>query len=1146
MRNKITRKPINALLVSTALCAVSFGLFPMAANAQTLYWDGSDTTSGNGAPVGGAGTWDAATNNWTNNAAGTTNEAWAIGADAIFGGATGGFVELDGDQVVDDITFDTSGYEIGDTPSFSPDNLVTNSSSTFTMNEAATVSADIVGTGFVAVTGPGMLTLSGSNSQAGGLILSNASVTLAHDDAAGAGDILTQESSIHLSDTVEIFNNIEIIGDYDTSFIQNGGSATLGGDIFGPGTGSFIKDGTGEIILTGTNIYAGDTIILDGTLRALGGTAINDLGNVNISGASGVFRVDSSETIGSLAGSGTVIIDSGQELTTGGNNNDSVFSGLIGNSGAQFRKIGSGNMTLSGDNNLFTLFTVDGAGSTITATGANLDATVGISLINGGTLIADNAGNNAIEDSVHITTIGTSTFEVRNDETIGNFSGSGNVFLNGADLTYGNSSNFLSYGVISGTGGLIKQGIGTSTLTGVNTYTGSTIVNDGIFSITGSIASTDINVNGAQLYVEANAFASDADIDLNSGAYFENDGYNTIGAINTTTGTTIDLTAGGLTTGNAGNQEIAGTISGTGYLVKLGAGILSLSGSNDFSGGITLAGGTLSLQNDNAAGTGTITTTGSVIDYANGVNIANPININSNTTQVQVLAGSAEQSGIISETAGPRPLEKIGAGELIFSGANTYTGLTTISAGTLSLNGGAAIADSASVATGAGGTLNIMASETIAAMNNAGIINLTNGAVGNNLTIAGDYTGAGVINIDVNFGTDTADQLIVGGNVTGGATNIVVTDISTSAATGNDILVVDVAGTSNAGDFVLVGTPVISGAFSYVLEQTGMDWFLGQALSPLTATYEIYPQALSALNSLSTMRQRTNSRVYSDGEERDGVVWGIVEASHALVSPQSSTTASTFETNAWKMTAGMDGVIHIDDRGQFAVGANISYGSAGTNIFSGTGNGSIFTQGVGAGLTGTWFGAEGFYVDGQLQIGWTFSDLNSAATGVLTNDNFGQTYALSLEAGQQFDIGDGLVLTPNAQLAYSLVQFTGFSGGAGENVSLDHGNSLVARVGVNIEKEQAWVAEDGTNINSSMYGLANIYYDFSGGSQVDVAGTKLLVQPYHWSAEVVVGGSHAWENGKYLLTGEIALSSGSAGFSKSYQVRGNLGFSANF
>ena len=52
--------------------------------------------------------------------------------------------------------------------------------------------------------------------------------------------------------------------------------------------------------------------------------------------------------------------------------------------------------------------------------------------------------------------------------------------------------------------------------------------------------------------------------------------------------------------------------------------------------------------------------------------------------------GSATQAGVISELNGPRPLEKIGAGTLVFTGNNTYAGPTTISAGTLQLGNGSA------------------------------------------------------------------------------------------------------------------------------------------------------------------------------------------------------------------------------------------------------------------------------------------------------------------------------------------------------------------------------------------------------------------------------------------------------------------------
>src|SRR5262245_6382268 len=199
----------------------------------------------------------------------------------------------------------------------------------------------------------------------------------------------------------------------------------------------------------------------------------------------------------------------------------------------------------------------------------------------------------------------------------------------------------------------------------------------------------------------------------------------------TSAGSAVDisaLTSGGTTTGSiegAGNYrlgsksltvgsnnlstEVSGSIQdggdsgGTGgSLVKVGSGTLTLSGANTYSGGTTLASGTLRLANNQALGTGALTTTGSVVDYASGVTIANAIVVNSNTTQLSVTDGSATQAGAIYELNGARPLEKIGAGALVLSGINTYSGPTTISGGALIVTG--SIANSA-VTVHAGGVL---------------------------------------------------------------------------------------------------------------------------------------------------------------------------------------------------------------------------------------------------------------------------------------------------------------------------------------------------------------------------------------------------------------------------------------------------------
>ena len=89
------------LMKSTALVAValaaSMALAPVDASAQQR-WDGVDTTSGNGAPIGGPGTWDGGgtgNNNWTTDATGTTNTDFTPNTAAIFG-TVGGAVTVSG------------------------------------------------------------------------------------------------------------------------------------------------------------------------------------------------------------------------------------------------------------------------------------------------------------------------------------------------------------------------------------------------------------------------------------------------------------------------------------------------------------------------------------------------------------------------------------------------------------------------------------------------------------------------------------------------------------------------------------------------------------------------------------------------------------------------------------------------------------------------------------------------------------------------------------------------------------------------------------------------------------------------------------------------------------------------------------------
>ncbi len=198
---------------------------------------------------------------------------------------------------------------------------------------------------------------------------------------------------------------------------------------------------------------------------------------------------------------------------------------------------------------------------------------------------------------------------------------------------------------------------------------------------------------------------------LNGGTLLTTGSFSLANTVNASaSGSSIDTGANTLT--------LTGTLGGSNSFTKSGSGTLTFGSALDtsgHSGGLTLSQGTLSLQASLAAGFGTITTTGSVIDYANGIDNAAAVDINSNTTQLQVTTGSATQSGVISETSGPRPMEKIGAGTLILSAANTYTGDTTVTAGTLQTNTytGDTTVTAGTLQIGAGGTSGSIAGNVV-------------------------------------------------------------------------------------------------------------------------------------------------------------------------------------------------------------------------------------------------------------------------------------------------------------------------------------------------------------------------------------------------------------------------------------------------
>lgn len=290
---------------------------------------------------------------------------------------------------------------------------------------------------------------------------------------------------------------------------------------------------------------------------------------------------------------------------------------------------------------------------------------------------------------------------------------------------------------LQGAGNVTKTGPGGMILNGAGNFSGTLTVNGGVLRINengrlgagGAASGTRIN-DGAALHLAGTTIG-------NEFLTLDGDGVilRSVAGTSTWSGP-ITLLRNSTFEPEAGTtMRLLGDISGAGFSITIsGPGTIELGGNNSFTGGLTLGAGTLRLSSDNAAGGSTITTTGSVIDYAAGINNPAPIVIASNTTRLQVLAGAATQSGVISEDVAGRPLEKIGGGTLTLSAVNTFTGPLTVSAGTLALDatgrlatGAITIAAGAAMETATGLGDGLAAASTLV-VENSGSVTATGGA----------------------------------------------------------------------------------------------------------------------------------------------------------------------------------------------------------------------------------------------------------------------------------------------------------------------------------------------------------------------------------------------------------------------------------
>jgi len=336
----------------------------------------------------------------------------------------------------------------------------------------------------------GTLALSGS-----GTIASSSGVTLSSTSIFDISQVTTGTTIGALSGssgTVVALGSKTLILGTNTNTLYSG--IIQDGGIGGGTAGNLTKQGTGTLTLVGNNSYTGLTTINTGTLALSDSGAIATSSGVTLSGSStfDISQVTTGTTITNLTGPSTTFVALGSKTLTLGTNSNTIYNGIIqdggigGGTAGNFTKQGTGTLTLTNDNTY-----------------------TGLTTINTGTLAL--SGSGTIATSNGVTLNDTSTFDISQlttGTTITDLSGSSGtlVSLGGKTLTLGTANNTTYSGTLQdgglggGTGGsLTKQGTGTLSLIGTQTYTGLTTINAGTLNINGTLASSVIVNSSATL-----------------------------------------------------------------------------------------------------------------------------------------------------------------------------------------------------------------------------------------------------------------------------------------------------------------------------------------------------------------------------------------------------------------------------------------------------------------------------------------------------------------------------------------------------------------------------------------------------------------------------------------------------------------------
>ncbi|HEV8589467.1 MAG TPA: autotransporter-associated beta strand repeat-containing protein [Pyrinomonadaceae bacterium] len=695
-----------------------------------------------------------------------------------------------------------------------------------------------------------------------------------------------------------------------------------------PASGDSLVFPSGAARLSNTNNFAGGTsfnsITISGSGYTLGGNSIalgaGGLSDTNTSGSNTITLAIS------MSATRTYSISNAAETLT--------ISGIISGSGG-LTMSGNGTLVLSGADT-FTGATTISNGSTLIAAANNALGTTGgaTTVSSGGTLGFQGSINYSTTEAVTLNgagvggagailnVSGTNSFAgavtMASASTFGSTSGkltmSGAVANGGFLLTTAGAGSLEFSGVISGTGGLTKNGSGTLTLSGgsSNTFTGVTAVNDGLLELNKTATK---NAYAGTLTVGDGTGASDSaivrwrasdqapstTITVNSDGLVDlNNFSDAVGALTMTSGDittgTGTLTLGGNITTNASSSSatisgnlalglanriivvadgsatddlvISAVVSGSFNMDKDGAGTLVLSGNNTYSKPTTIIAGMIIAESNNALGT-----TGGKTTISSGTTLAFDGGVNYSTAEpVDVSGAGVGGAGAILNLSGTNTF----AGDLTIKAASTFGS----NAGSLTISDTFSNSGFALTSTGAGDLIFSGVISSSGAFTKTGTGTTT-------LSAANTYTGLTTVTVGtllVNGSLASGTTASLNGGTLGGTGTV-----RTVTATANGGVLSPGSPTGSPG-ILNAGNTTLNSASTYLVQLNGTTAGTGYDQLNVTGTVNLTDSTLSCTVGFAAAIGNTFTIINNDGSDAvTGTFSGLAEGARVTLSGQDFT-----------------------------------------------------------------------------------------------------------------------------------------------------------------------------------------------------------------------------------------------------------------